>query len=63
MVKAVAYSPEHRTLHCKFHDGKHYAYIDVDPEFYDRFINADSIGTFFVQNIRGQLRHRMVTDE
>lgn len=50
-LKAVGYDPDARSLHVQFKSGGHYAYANVPPEAHQAFMNADSKGEHFQQNI------------
>ena len=53
-VKAVGYDEQTRTLAVTFTRGQGaiYHYPDVDREFYEQFVTAESIGAFFGQHIK-----------
>lgn len=60
MISEIAYDKAAGTLHVKFPKGKHYAYSDVAPSLYESLKGAESIGSFFAQNVRGKFPHRMI---
>lgn len=45
------------TLRVVFARGGVYDYSDVSEELYRKFENADSIGSFFYKNIKGNPKH------
>lgn len=53
-IKAVGYDEAARTLAVTFTrgNGAIYHYPDVEPQVYADFINAESLGTFFGQNLQ-----------
>jgi len=53
-VKAVGYDADTQTLAVQFRHGKQaiYHYPDVAPETHAAFIGADSLGSFFRDNLK-----------
>ena len=52
-IKSVGYDAELSILYVQFHGGKLYAYKGVSKEVYDEFLNAESIGKYFMSQIKG----------
>ena len=50
----VGYSERTRTLDVQFDSTGWYRYTNIDSSLYNRFINADSLGTFYNDYIKGQ---------
>ena len=59
-IDAVGYSEEYRVLLIKMNGSYLYRYNDVDVSVYRDFINADSLGTYFNANIKGQYDYERI---
>jgi hypothetical protein len=61
LIFSVGYDPEGQELHVIFKKprDKKYVYEGVSPEFYQDFMESDSLGGFFHQSIKGKLEHRV----
>ncbi len=53
-IAKIGYHPESQTAVIQFSNGKVYQYSGVPPEMYDNLKNAESVGSFFAQNIKGR---------
>lgn len=51
-VAEIGYDGESQRMHVRFHSGKKYEYLDVPPELFEEFANAESFGSFFAKRIR-----------
>ena len=51
-LQREGYDPETRTLQLEFQGGGLYAYDEIPPELYERFLAAESKGKFFHAEIR-----------
>ncbi|ALF52721.1 hypothetical protein ACX27_07425 [Nostoc piscinale CENA21] len=54
MAIAVGYSESDRILQVEFHNGAVYQYAEVEPETWEDLHDADSVGEFFNQEIKGR---------
>jgi hypothetical protein len=63
MISAIGYDEEARTLHVQFPGGRRYEYGGVSPTKHKEFLGAQSVGKHFIEHIRGQHHHRIVTEE
>ncbi|MBD2494135.1 KTSC domain-containing protein [Nostoc sp. FACHB-280] len=54
MAIAVGYSEGDRILQVEFHNGAVYQYAEVEPETWEDLHDADSVGEFFNQEIKGR---------
>ncbi len=54
MISEVEYDEENKLLRLKFTKGGWYEYKDVPKEVYLELINADSIGKYFLANIKNK---------
>ncbi|OCQ98264.1 KTSC domain-containing protein [Nostoc sp. MBR 210] len=54
MAIAVGYSESDRILQVEFHNGAVYQYAEVEPETWEDLHEADSVGEFFNQEIKGR---------
>ncbi|MBD2297631.1 KTSC domain-containing protein [Nostoc sp. FACHB-190] len=54
MAIAVGYSDSDRILQVEFHNGAVYQYAEVEPETWEDLHDADSVGEFFNQEIKGR---------
>jgi hypothetical protein len=59
-ISAVGYDPARQVLRVTFRGGKSYEYLDVSPEDYDDFMDADSRGTYMNQVIKNKYEWREV---
>lgn len=53
VIRSIGYDQVSKTLEVQFKTGAVYQYKRVDSSTYLSLINADSIGNFFNQHIRG----------
>lgn len=51
-LASIGYDEDHAILEVEFQTGAVYQYYDVPIAVYDALMNADSIGTYFSNNIR-----------
>lgn len=51
-IRSVGYNPELKVLDVEFGNGYVYQYSGVSQELFDQLMAAESIGKFFLQNIR-----------
>jgi hypothetical protein len=58
MLREVGYDPETRTLEVEFTSGSVYEYYDVPPEQHEGLLRAESLGQYFLANIRDAYRYR-----
>ena len=54
LIKAVGYDPEKEELHVQFHKGDEYVYRGVTRPVYDAMMEAQSVGHFFLANVKRQ---------
>jgi hypothetical protein len=52
IIRTVGYDEQTRLLEVEFNDKKVGRFINIPPETYDRMMKAQSVGKFFIQNIR-----------
>ncbi len=57
-VSDIDYIPGARRLRVRFTSGERYAYEDVPPELYERFVTAESKGRFFQAEVRDRFAYR-----
>lgn len=53
-VSALGYEPASKTLHVQFSNGRLHEFPNIEPDEYQRFLHADSIGRHFNQHFRGR---------
>lgn len=63
MLKGYAYDPASKTLTLQFKSGVSYEYQDVPLPVYEGMCAAESIGSFFSKNIRGQFKASEVNQD
>lgn len=51
-LSAVGYDVDNKLLHVQFKNGTIYEYRGVPEKIYTDLMSADSLGTFFNQNVR-----------
>ena len=55
LIERVAYDAETRTLSVQMHNSSDtYLYKDVPPSLFEKFLEADSKGAFYVKKIKNQ---------
>jgi hypothetical protein len=60
-LQSVGYDPERKMLELEFRDnGGVWQYFDLPVPVYNKFIQADSLGNFFVTRIKGKYREEKV---
>ncbi|MFQ5431236.1 MAG: KTSC domain-containing protein [Nitrospinota bacterium] len=59
-VASIGYDENSYTLEVAFHSGGIYQYFDVSPQVFEQFINADSKGKFFHEEIKGIYQYSSV---
>lgn len=59
-IQAIGYSFQERVLQVDFLSGSRYRYIAVEPEVFERFIHAPSIGRFLNREIKKVYDYRQV---
>ena len=52
MLKSVCYDEKKQILEAGFNHGGIYEYYDVEKETFDDLMNADSLGRYFINNIK-----------
>ena len=56
--KKVKYNSEEKTLIITFNNDKRYKYKDVSEFRFREFMSADSLGKYFIANIKGHFNYR-----
>jgi len=59
-IAAVGYDPKTQTLEVEFNSGSIYQYFDVPQTIYAAVISAESVGKFFIAQIKGYYRYAKV---
>lgn len=54
MIEEFSYDDETQTLTVTFNKGGTYSYSGVQEDVFQAMKDADSVGRFFLQNIKGQ---------
>ena len=57
MFTSVAYDAEKRILYLRFTSGDVYRYFEFPSSEYEQFLTADSLGRYFLANIRDCFRY------
>jgi len=52
LLRNIEYDPERKELYATFHSGKLYAYKDVPLAVWQQLIQAPSVGSHFLKNIK-----------
>lgn len=52
MLVSIGYDEKKKILEVEFTSGGVYEYYDVEKVIYDELMNADSLGHYFINNIR-----------
>ena len=53
LIAGVGYDPETEELHVEFQKGDTYVYRGVTQPVYDAMMEAQSVGHFFLRNVKG----------
>lgn len=53
LLASVGYDSDEQVLEVELQDGKVYQYVDIPEETYRDLLDADSLGRYFNQYIRG----------
>ena len=53
-LASIGYDEENEILEIEFNHGGIYQYSDVPKDEYESLMNADSLGSYFYHNIRGE---------
>lgn len=59
-ISAVGYDDESSTLQVEFNNGMSYQYFDVPEILFEELVNADSVGGYLAENIKGSYRYSKV---
>ena len=58
MLSSISYSEVNKELIVVFNSGGMYIYMNVPLEIYEEMEKADSVGRYFLANIKGQYQFR-----
>jgi hypothetical protein len=61
MIKKVGFDEIHHQLYITFHNDSCYVYFNVPKSIYEALIYAESVGKYFVENIKKVFAYRNVT--
>jgi len=59
-IESVGYDKDKRTLEILFGGSGVYTYFDVSKKVYQELVTADSVGTYFHQNILNKFKYEKV---
>jgi len=59
-IKKIGYDEEKKELFVTFHKGSTYKYSNVPMDLYLSLMSADSIGSYFIKNIKGKTSYPFV---
>ncbi|WP_149088096.1 KTSC domain-containing protein [Pseudomonas prosekii] len=59
-VESVGYDEDSETLEVEFKNGTLYQYFDVPQSAFNGLVNADSVGVYLAENIKGVYRYSRV---
>lgn len=59
-VESVGYDEDSETLEVEFKNGTLYQYFDVPQSAFNGLVNADSVGAYLAENIKGVYRYSRV---
>ncbi|WP_235656452.1 KTSC domain-containing protein, partial [Fischerella thermalis] len=63
MANAIGYDSDRNILQIEFHNGAVYQYSDIDQDTWQDLHQADSIGKFFNENVRGKYQYERIDDD
>lgn len=58
LLAAAAYVAPRRSLYLRFHSGEAYRYFTFPADQYQEFLDAESHGRYFLDNIRNQFPYQ-----
>ena len=56
-LRSVGYDESAKILEIESQNGRVYRYYDVPRDVYEELMNAESLGSYFVENIRDNFRY------
>jgi hypothetical protein len=59
-IKKVGYDAEEKEMYIRFVSGFLYVFQAVPEELFDELVNADSVGSYFAVNVKGQYTYYKV---
>jgi hypothetical protein len=59
-IVSVGYDADHATLEVEFEGNRVYEYLDVPASVYEALLEADSIGRFVNERVKGVFDYRPV---
>jgi len=59
-IVSVGYDDPTNTLDVEFYSGTLYRYADVPRNVYERLISAESVGSFFQQNVKKTFQYKRI---
>lgn len=62
-IVSIGYDAKEHVLEIEFGGGRVYQYTDVTPDVHERFMRADSCGTYFNAFINGRYRYHRIQEE
>jgi hypothetical protein len=63
MLSAIGYDPSTQTLEAQFAKGGLYRYTEVPPEVHAEMMAAESVGSYFLRNVRSKFSGSKVDPE
>jgi KTSC domain len=63
MLKSAQYHEGRRALELEFQSGERYLYLQLPPDCYQKFLEAESKGNYFARHIRGRFPFQQVSRE
>jgi hypothetical protein len=59
-MKYVYYNTETKEMVITFNNDKKYCYSEVPDEVYEALINAESIGSYFIKNVKTKYKYQLI---
>lgn len=63
MANAIGYDSNTNILQIEFHNGAVYQYSEIDQDTWQDLHQADSVGKFFNENVRGKYQYERIDDD
>lgn len=57
-IDSIGHDPRANELHVRFSNGATYVYADVHRLYYQRMLEAASVGAYHADHIKGVFKHR-----
>ena len=57
-IAEIGYEPSDKTLAIRFHSGREYLYVGIQPQTHEALLASASVGAYFNAEVRDAYPHR-----